>query len=148
MGGEGDTRKKKLLHRGKLNIVSFLESLPKTTHDLNSFTLDVTVSTETTIIFSLTGLFREREDSGKLKPIRHFSRFFVIMKGEDQGWNIVNEVFYITSPTNLQLKVGESSFELFDPKGHDRIGGHYFHTLCPSFRMSITKIKTSYNANV
>ena len=40
------------------------------------------------------------------------------------------------------------SVSLFDPPGHGRIGGLYFHTWCPYVRTSVTKTKkeTRYNA--
>ena len=103
---EGDIRRQKCLHRGKLSIVSFLDSLPKTEHDPNSFTLDVTLATEATIVFSITGLFRERNDPARVKPIRSFSRYFVLTKVGD-GWNIINDMLYLSFPTKSQLNVSE-----------------------------------------
>ena len=44
--------KKKLLRRGKLNIVGFLNDLPKSEHDLNSFTLDITFAQEKLMSFT------------------------------------------------------------------------------------------------
>jgi nuclear RNA export factor len=34
----------KLLHTGKLDVVAFLSKLPKTTHDVNSFVIDMPVA--------------------------------------------------------------------------------------------------------
>ena len=61
----------KLLRKGRLPIVSFLAGLPKTHHDPTTFTLDVPFTSETLMIFTVTGMFRERET--KLKLIRHFN---------------------------------------------------------------------------
>ena len=33
-------------------------------------------------------------------------------------------------------------------QGHGRLGGHYFHTGCPSIHPSVTKMKMPYNANI
>ena len=61
-----------LLKTGKLSVVAFLEKLPKTEHDMNTFTLDVPFSTESMMIFTVTGCFRER--GTKQTGIRHFTR--------------------------------------------------------------------------
>ena len=37
---------------------------------------------------------------------------------------------------------------VFDPPGYGWIGANYFHAWCPYVRLSVTKIKTSCNANV
>ena len=62
-----------LLRRGKLGVVAFLEKLPKTEHDLNTFTLDVPFSTASMMTFTITGCFRER--GTKQSGVRHFSRY-------------------------------------------------------------------------
>ena len=61
-----------LLRRGKLGVVAFLEKLPKTEHDMNTFTLDVPFSTSSMMIFTITGCFRER--GTKQTGVRHFNR--------------------------------------------------------------------------
>ena len=69
---ENKKRRYDLLRTGKLGVVAFLEKLPKTEHDMNTFTLDVPFSTESMMIFTVTGFFRERgtNQSG----VRHFTR--------------------------------------------------------------------------
>lgn len=109
-----DNRRAKYLHVGKLSIVSFLNDLPKTQHNLAEMTCDITVATDDLIVFSVTGVFRERN----LDPsqgqgggaMRHFSRQFVITKVSESGWNVVNETLFVTNPTGLQLKVHPSPF--------------------------------------
>ena len=69
---EYERRRHDLLKTGKLSVVAFLEKLPKTEHDMNTFTLDVPFSTESMMIFTVTGCFRER--GTKQTGIRHFTR--------------------------------------------------------------------------
>lgn len=38
-------RRHKLLTQGGLQVVSYIDKLPKTTHDLNSFTMDIVLAT-------------------------------------------------------------------------------------------------------
>ena len=56
-----EQRKLKLLRRGRLQIVSFLSGLPKTQHDPTTFTLDLPFTSELLMIFTVTGMFKERE---------------------------------------------------------------------------------------
>ena len=73
-----DYEKKRLdlLKRGKLSVVAFLDKLPKTEHDLNTFTLDVPFNSETMMIFTITGCFKER--GSNQNNIRHFNRYALI----------------------------------------------------------------------
>ena len=61
-----------LLMKGKLGVVAFLDKLPKTEHDLNTFTLDVPFNSATMMIFTVTGCFKERGTNQN--NIRHFNR--------------------------------------------------------------------------
>ena len=104
-----------LLKTGKLGVVAFLEKLPKTEHDMNTFTLDVPFSTESMMIFTVTGCFRER--GTKQTGIRHFTRYhitdfiilltshfllrcFIVVPNGD-GFNIINETLYVAQATDL-----------------------------------------------
>lgn len=97
---QNPNRRTKLLRTGKLAIVSFLNELPKTEHDLNSFTLDIPFATERLMTFTVSGVFREREDR---KPIRAFNRMFVVVP-QGSGFVIVNEMLFVTVPTHLQVE--------------------------------------------
>ena len=55
----GDNRDR-LLHQGRLKVVSFLSDLPKTQHFMQSFTLDITLATGHLMAFTVTGVFLER----------------------------------------------------------------------------------------
>jgi len=90
-----------LLKTGKLSVVAFLEKLPKTEHDMNTFTLDVPFSTESMMIFTVTGCFRER--GTKQTGIRHFTRCFIVVPN-GEGFNIINETLYVAQATDLSKR--------------------------------------------
>ncbi|XP_067011761.2 nuclear RNA export factor 1 [Anabrus simplex] len=95
-------RRLKLLHQGKLTIVSALSQFPKTKHDLASFAVDLPIFNPQLMIVSLTGMFMET-DVPKT-PVRSFSRVFVIVPW-GTGFCITNDMLLITNPTDEQLKV-------------------------------------------
>jgi len=89
-------KKQKFLYTGRLPIVSFLSKLPKTQHDPTTFTLDLTFTSASLMMFTVSGMFKEVED--KEKRVRHFNRcFLVVPKGS--GFCIVNETLFIVDPT-------------------------------------------------
>lgn len=96
-----ESRRHKLLRKGRLPIVSFLAGLPKTQHDPTTFTLDLPFTSETLMIFTVTGMFRERET--KLKAIRHFNRCFIVVP-RGAGFCIINEILHVTFPTAANAK--------------------------------------------
>jgi hypothetical protein len=57
---------------GRLSIFTFLKDLPKTLHDPTSFTLDLPFATERLMTFTVSGVFKERENGDD--AIRHFNR--------------------------------------------------------------------------
>ena len=95
------TRRRATLRQGRLAVVSFLNELPKSSHDMASFTLDVTLATEGVMSFSVTGVFREVDHSEPV--IRHFTRMFVVVP-QGGGFCIVNESLFVTAATRLQVK--------------------------------------------
>jgi len=96
-----EVRKIKLLRRGRLPIVSFLTGLPKTQHDPTTFTLDLPFTSPTLMIFTVTGMFKEKET--KSKAIRHFNRCFIVVP-RGSGFCIINETLYICNPTAANAK--------------------------------------------
>jgi len=91
-----------LLRRGKLQIVAFLSKLPKTEHDLSTFTLDVPFTSPSLMTFTVTGLFRERDT--RLKDcIRHFNRCFIVVP-QGGGFCIINETLFISTATDLSTR--------------------------------------------
>ncbi|XP_015594371.1 nuclear RNA export factor 1 [Cephus cinctus] len=95
-----DTNKRrKLLKQGRLPVVSFISQLPRTKHDLNSFTMDISLVTETMMLITVTGLFKELDS--KEEFIRYFNRTFVIVP-EGSGYCIRNEQLHISQPSEMQ----------------------------------------------
>ena len=82
---------------GRLPVVSFLTKLPKTQHDPTTFTLDLSFTSATLMMITVTGTFKEREVE-KNNRFLHFSRCFLVVP-RGSGFCIVNETLYITDPT-------------------------------------------------
>ena len=100
---ENSSKRDRLLHQKRLQIIGFLDKLPKTQHDLTSFTLDVPFATDRLVTFTVTGAFRERE--AKLpQPIRHFSRMFTVIP-QGEGLCIVNDSYFVTNASREQTEV-------------------------------------------
>uniref|UniRef100_A0A3B4ZMW3 Nuclear RNA export factor 1 n=1 Tax=Stegastes partitus TaxID=144197 RepID=A0A3B4ZMW3_9TELE len=55
------TMRFRLLKHTRLNVVAFLNELPKTQHDIASFTIDVNTYTNTLLSFTVSGVFKEGE---------------------------------------------------------------------------------------
>jgi len=94
-------KRDRLLRQGRLKIASFLNDLPKTEHDMSSFTLDLTFATDRLMSFTVTGVFRER--TLRELPLRHFNRMFVVVP-QGSGFCIVNEMLHVTLPTAKQAE--------------------------------------------
>ncbi len=95
-------KRQRLLRQGRLAIVAFLSELPKTRHDLTTFTLDVPFATERLITFTVSGIFMETVPAGQKPPIRHFNRMFVVVP-QGEGLCIINETMFVTSATRKQI---------------------------------------------
>jgi len=96
-------RANKLLNTGRLPVVSFLSTLPKTIHDPTTFTLDLSFTSPTLMMFTVTGIFKERGDKKKAPRVLHFNRCFLVVP-RGSGFCIVNETLYITDPTQENLR--------------------------------------------
>lgn len=90
-----------LLRQGKLSVVAFLDKLPKTEHDLNTFTLDVPYNSEAMMIFTVTGCFKERGTNQN--NIRHFNRCFIVVP-QNAGFCIINEQLFVSVATDLSKR--------------------------------------------
>jgi len=99
---EYEKKRHDLLRRGKLAIVAFLAKLPKTEHDITTFTLDVPFCSANLMTFTVTGLFRERDTKLK-ESIRHFNRCFIVVP-QGAGFSIINETLYISTATDLSTR--------------------------------------------
>lgn len=82
----------KLLHWGRDEIVRFLNTLPKTQHDLSNMTVDLLIYTPQMISLCVCGVFYEIESTS---PIRAFSRTFILTPTVS-GYNIISDMLSIT----------------------------------------------------
>ncbi|XP_055923173.1 nuclear RNA export factor 1 [Eupeodes corollae] len=109
-----DIEKWRYVKYGRLPVVSTLVEWPKTLHDPQSFTVDLTLFTPKLISFTVAGLFKEFDvDTGaststsssnnNKTEIRYFQRQFVIVPA-GSGFCIRNELIFLTSATFLQIK--------------------------------------------
>lgn len=117
------------LKRGKLSIVALLNDLPPSKHDLNSFAVDLTVFKvrknfncfsqkliqsllqPQMIVFTVTGLFKERNSDPKAEYARIFQKTLVIVPNNN-GFCIKNEVLHINNASPLQAR---NSFKIATP---------------------------------
>jgi nuclear RNA export factor len=128
---ENAPRRDRLLHRKRLQIVGFLDKLPRTQHDLTSFTLDVPFATDRLVTFAVTGIFRERAEKPPC-PIRQFSRMFVVIP-QGEGLCIVNDSLCITGATREQTEVGFSAVKItVDHQSFHCKFNHFFSDQPPS----------------
>merc|ERR1712083_551988 len=108
---ENPPRRDRLLHQKRTQIIGFLDKLPKTQHDITSFTLDVPFATDRLVTFSVTGAFRERNEKPPPFAIRHFSRMFTVVP-QGEGLCIVNDNLFITMATKEQSEKSNALFIL------------------------------------
>ncbi|KAK0057013.1 nuclear RNA export factor 1-like isoform X1 [Biomphalaria pfeifferi] len=93
----------KKIKTGQLQVISCLESLPKTTHDLNSFKVDVTFALPSMLSFVLQGVFKENETRSDKAVLRFFSRSFVTVPS-GPGMVITNDLLTISNASIAQSK--------------------------------------------
>ena len=96
-------KRHRLLKQGRLAIVAFLVELPKTPHDLSTFSLDVPFATERLVTFTVSGVFMETGHAANNQPFRHFNRMFVVVP-QGEGLCIVNETMFVTVATRKQTE--------------------------------------------
>ncbi|XP_071974556.1 nuclear RNA export factor 1 [Engystomops pustulosus] len=92
----------KLLKHKRLSVVSFLNELPRTQHDLNSFVVDVTAQTPTLLSFVVNGVFKVEGQSND--PVRAFSRVFIAVPGPDGGLLLVNDEQFIRNASTEEIR--------------------------------------------
>uniref|UniRef100_A0A8C5WIQ4 NTF2 domain-containing protein n=1 Tax=Leptobrachium leishanense TaxID=445787 RepID=A0A8C5WIQ4_9ANUR len=85
----------KLLKHKRLNIVGFLNELPRTQHDLNSFVVDITAASNTQLCFVVNGIFKEVEGPSR-DPVRAFSPLCMML--------LVNDGIFIRNATTEEIR--------------------------------------------
>uniref|UniRef100_A0A1A9X5U0 NTF2 domain-containing protein n=1 Tax=Glossina brevipalpis TaxID=37001 RepID=A0A1A9X5U0_9MUSC len=89
---------------GRLSVVATLAEWPKTQHDPQSFTVDLTLFTPKLISFTVAGLFKEFDSTNNPSgDVRYFQRQFVIVPAGG-GFCIRNEMIFVTSAIGLQTR--------------------------------------------
>ncbi|KAJ8916786.1 hypothetical protein NQ315_005791 [Exocentrus adspersus] len=96
-------RRHKLLRQGHLAVVSFLQEMPLTKHDIHSFTVDLTIFTPQMLCLTVSGIFKEIKSGHKIPPIRFFFRTLVIVPA-GSGFCIANEILHVTNALPEQAK--------------------------------------------
>ncbi|XP_028328836.1 nuclear RNA export factor 1-like [Gouania willdenowi] len=98
------TMRFRLLKHRRLNVVALLNELPKTQHDISSFTVDVNAYTNTLLSFTVGGVFKEVVIDDKSKEsIKAFSRVFITVPAVDSGLSIINDQLFIRLATTEQI---------------------------------------------
>ncbi|XP_011701091.1 PREDICTED: nuclear RNA export factor 1-like [Wasmannia auropunctata] len=95
------TRRQKLLKQGRLHVVSFVSEMPRTRHLFNTFTMDISLATQSMMFITITGYFQELDNKDEL--IRYFNRTFIIVP-ESKGYRIRNEQLHISQPSEELVK--------------------------------------------
>ncbi|KAG8437936.1 hypothetical protein GDO86_008575 [Hymenochirus boettgeri] len=93
----------KLLKHKRLNVVGFLNELPRTQHDLNSFVVDITAQSNTLLCFVVNGIFKEVEGQSS-GTVRAFSRMFIAVPGSDGGLLLVNDEQFIRNASTEEVR--------------------------------------------
>lgn len=97
------TMRFRLLKHTRLNVVAFLNELPKTQHDINSFVVDISPQTSTLLCFSVNGVFKEVDGKSR-DSLRAFTRTFIAVPASNSGLCIVNDELFVrnASPEEIQ----------------------------------------------
>ncbi|XP_078516628.1 nuclear RNA export factor 1 [Lissotriton helveticus] len=93
----------KLLKHTRLNVVAFLNVLPKTLHDINSFVIDITAQTNTLLCFTVHGIFQEVDGKFRYSK-RAFNRVFIAVPAPNAGLCIVNDQLHVREATPEEIR--------------------------------------------
>ncbi|XP_060783912.1 nuclear RNA export factor 1 isoform X2 [Neoarius graeffei] len=93
----------RVLKHTRLNVVAFLNELPKTQHDLAAFNVDVSTCTQTLLVFTVSGVFKDTDVKSK-EFIRAFSRVFVAVPAMNNGLCLVNDALFVRNATTEEIR--------------------------------------------
>ncbi|XP_034341342.1 nuclear RNA export factor 2-like isoform X2 [Arvicanthis niloticus] len=102
---------RQLLKYTKQDVVDCLRALPKTLHAFSSFQVNICFQMETTLCFSVSGLFKEVEDSSK-ECVRAFMRIFTAIFGKSSNLCIVNDQLFVRNPSPDEI---QGAFDIPSP---------------------------------
>uniref|UniRef100_A0AAR2L2B3 Nuclear RNA export factor 1 n=1 Tax=Pygocentrus nattereri TaxID=42514 RepID=A0AAR2L2B3_PYGNA len=93
----------RLLKHNRLNVVAFLNELPKTQHDTASFSVDVNTYTQTLLAFTVSGVFKEMDGKSR-DSVRAFSRVFIAVPAMNSGLCLVNDELFVRNATTEEIR--------------------------------------------
>ncbi|XP_062051960.1 nuclear RNA export factor 1 isoform X1 [Lepus europaeus] len=93
----------RLLKHTRLNVVAFLNELPKTQHDVNSFVVDISAQTNTLLCFSVNGVFKEVDGKSR-DSLRAFTRTFIAVPASNSGLCIVNDELFVRNASAEEIQ--------------------------------------------
>ncbi|KAL6480358.1 hypothetical protein MHYP_G00113910 [Metynnis hypsauchen] len=93
----------RLLKHNRLNVVAFLNELPKTQHDTASFSVDVNTYTQTLLAFTVSGVFKEVDGKSR-DSVRAFSRVFIAVPAMNSGLCLVNDELFVRNATTEEIR--------------------------------------------
>lgn len=96
------TTRFRLIKHTRLNVVAFLNELPKTQHDIASLIIDVNTYTATLLAFTVSGVFKENSKSRD--SFRAFSRVFIAVPAVPAGLCIVNDELFVRNATTEEIR--------------------------------------------
>nr|XP_001923961.1 nuclear RNA export factor 1 [Danio rerio] len=97
------TTRYRLIKHTRLNVVAFLNELPKTQHDIASFVVDVNTYTATLLAFTVCGVFKEMDGKSR-ETYRAFSRVFIAVPAGSTGLCIVNDELFVRNATTEEIR--------------------------------------------
>ncbi|KAL0994103.1 hypothetical protein UPYG_G00117800 [Umbra pygmaea] len=97
------TTRFRLLKHTRLNVVAFLNELPKTQHDIASLNVDVNTFTNTLLSFTVSGVFKEVEGKSR-DSFRAFSRVFITVPAGGTSLCIVNDELFVRNATTEEIR--------------------------------------------
>uniref|UniRef100_A0A672Q098 Nuclear RNA export factor 1 n=1 Tax=Sinocyclocheilus grahami TaxID=75366 RepID=A0A672Q098_SINGR len=97
------TTRFRLIKHTRLNVVAFLNELPKTQHDIASLIIDVNTYTATLLAFTVSGVFKEIDGKSR-DSFRAFSRVFIAVPAGNAGLCIVNDELFIRNATTEEIR--------------------------------------------
>ncbi|XP_010868946.2 nuclear RNA export factor 1 [Esox lucius] len=97
------TSRFRLLKHTRLNVVAFLNELPKTQHDIASLNVDVNTFTNTLLSFTVSGVFKEVEGKSR-DSVRAFSRVFITVPAGGTSLCIVNDELFVRNATTEEIR--------------------------------------------
>uniref|UniRef100_A0A671S899 Nuclear RNA export factor 1-like n=1 Tax=Sinocyclocheilus anshuiensis TaxID=1608454 RepID=A0A671S899_9TELE len=97
------TTRFRLIKHTRLNVVAFLNELPKTQHDIASLIIDVNTYTATLLAFTVSGVFKEIDGKSR-DSFRAFSRVFIAVPAGNAGLCIVNDELFVRNATTEEIR--------------------------------------------